>query len=107
MTIQNTRDLARAYRHGPHAWPGGYPAYLHMADGETLCWTCFRSEYGLIAQAARDQDDTGGWRPAALDVLWETTDGPDHCDHCSAELESAYGTTATDPGTPLNEETTA
>ena len=98
MTIQTTRDLAAAYRHGPHAWPGGYPAYLIMADGETLCWACFRSEYGLIAEATRDHDNSG-WRPAALDVSWEGP--PEHCAHCSAELENAYG----DPNT--TEETKA
>ena len=91
MTIQTTRDLARAYRHGPYACPGGYPAYLIMTDGAMLCWTCFWFEYGLIAEATRDHDDTGGWRPAALDVLWEATDGPRLCDNCSQELPTAYG----------------
>ena len=90
MLITDKRTLAAAYRHGPYAWPGGYPAYLLMQDGEMICWTCFRAEYGLIADALTRDDNTGGWRPYGLDVL---TEGPELCAHCATELQSAYSDT--------------
>ena len=90
MLITDKRTLAAAYRHGPYAWPGGYPAYLLMQDGEMICWTCFREEYREIAEASTNPSYSTGWEPYGLDVLWE---GPELCAHCTTELQSAYGDT--------------
>ena len=87
MTIADTKDLARAYRQGPYAWPGGYPTYIILSDGEYLCWECLKSEYGQVAQATREHGNNG-WRAVVMDINWEDTDAT--CGHCCKELESAY-----------------
>jgi hypothetical protein len=71
----------------PFAWPGGYPRYVVMADGELLCADCARKEYRQIIRATRD-GLRDGWRAAGAEILWE---GRETCAHCNAELPSAYG----------------
>jgi len=78
-----------AVRH-PYAWPGGYPIYTLMSDGETLCAKCVRENYRAISESTR-HNSRDGWAAAGTFVLWETTSGPEHCAHCGDELESAYG----------------
>lgn len=70
----------------PYAWPGGYPVYVVMADGDLLCRDCVRSNY---RQVVRDtKAGRGCWAAAGADVYWE---GPaEYCGHCGAELASAY-----------------
>lgn len=71
----------------PHAWPGGYPLYILMADGEALSIDAARENWGLICrstlQAARD-----GWQAAGVDINWE--DGELFCAHSNKRIESAY-----------------
>lgn len=80
------QDVKRAIRH-PHAWPGGYPLYVVLADGEALSIDAARSEFGQIAKAtiARDQS---GWRALCTDVNWE--DPSLYCSHTGERIESAY-----------------
>jgi len=33
MKIETISDFRKAMRHGPYAWPGGYPCYFIMGDG--------------------------------------------------------------------------
>lgn len=70
----------------PFAWPGGYPVYTVMRDGELLCSKCAKGNYRLIAQATKD-DLGDGWQAAGADILWE---GEEYCAHCGKELEPAY-----------------
>lgn len=83
------QQLAQGYRQGPYVWPGGYPIYLVLEDGEMPCWECLKTEYPSIVQAAKSPNRTG-WEPEGYIVLWETEE-PELCAHCSKELESAYG----------------
>lgn len=88
--ITNTRDLREALRH-PYVWPGGYPIYLVLSDGEMLCHACAKTEYRQISQALRDHDHHSGWRPVSAEVLWESPDEPELCAHCNKTLKPAYG----------------
>ncbi len=95
-TYRDTRDCPQRYVpievreaiREKYAWPGGYPLYIVMADGESLCVECGKREYKLLAQACRDKDKTGGWLPYAPDVNWEDPDL--YCCHCEERIESAY-----------------
>jgi len=83
--LEKVKDAIR----NPYAWPGGYPVYVVMADGELLCRDCARKNYKLIVQHVDDSNMFGDWRALGAEVLWEGEDN--HCGHCSCELESAYG----------------
>lgn len=71
-----------------YAWPGGYPIIYLTADGGTLCPACANGENGSEATEDPIQDDRQ-WLIVASDVHWEGS--PEICDHCNAEIESAYG----------------
>jgi len=66
-----------------YAWPGGYPLLYTTADGSLLCPACANSD------GQEDDPDDPQWHIVAQDVIWEGP--PTYCDHCSAEIESAYG----------------
>ncbi len=72
----------------PYAWPGGYPVYTVMADGELLCPHCARENYRQIV-ADTNARFGGTWRAAGAGVKWEGAD--EHCCHCGKNLPSAYG----------------
>ncbi len=94
-TYRDTRDYPP--RHVPievreairdkYAWPGGYPLYIVMEDGASLCVECGKKEYRMLAEASRDKDRSG-WLPSAPNVNWEDPDL--YCCHCNARIESAY-----------------
>jgi hypothetical protein len=88
MHIKTISDFRRAMRHGPYAWPGGYPCYFITADGGALSWRAAREERRLILTALRDRDSTGGWLVTGLDINWE--DPALHCDHTGERIPSAY-----------------
>jgi hypothetical protein len=71
----------------PHAWPGGYPVYTVLSDGELLCAKCARAEFRQIVRETKQRLD-GGWRAAGAEILWE---GKESCAHCHEDLPSAYG----------------
>jgi hypothetical protein len=88
MTIETISDFRKAMRHGPYAWPGGYPCYFITNDGAALSFKTARNERRLILEAIRDRDNSG-WRVVAMDVNWE--DSELRCDHSGEPIESAYG----------------
>ncbi len=70
------------------AWPGGYPIYYIMDDGEYMCAKCVNNEaevhFGSVEDSRAD-----GWRVEGYHVAYE---GPDtYCCHCNTTLETAYG----------------
>ena len=80
-------QVKRAIRE-PYAWPGGYPIYTVMSDGELLCPECARENFRQIV-ADTNARYGGSWRAAGADIKYE---GPDEqCAHCSKPLPSAYG----------------
>lgn len=70
----------------PHAWPGGYPLYVVMADGEALSLAAAKTEWKTIVFAVFRGDDS--WLPASVEVNWE--DGALYCCHTNERIESAY-----------------
>ncbi|MBN30029.1 MAG: hypothetical protein CMB34_05135 [Euryarchaeota archaeon] len=80
-----TNVIAADVAANPYAWPGGYPRYAITDDGGALCPACCKDERELI-DSAYDRD---GWKVIASGIHWEGP--PIICDHCSAEIPSAYG----------------
>jgi hypothetical protein len=78
------RDAAR----NPYAWPGGYPRYTVLQDGELLCPKCARENYREISWETRHG---GSWAAAGVEVLWEGGYLDNVCAHCHIPLDSAYG----------------
>lgn len=93
MQINTIGDFRRAVRNGPYAWPGGYPMYWLMADGEACAFDVAKSQRREMLEALRDYQGAGNtynndWRPIALEVNWE--DAALFCAHTGARIESAY-----------------
>jgi hypothetical protein len=57
-------------------------------DGGALCWACVKANYRNVSAAVRSKLNDGGWRVVACDVNYEAEL---ICDHCSTDIESAYG----------------
>ena len=92
MYIKTISDFRAAMRNGPYAWPGGYPMYFVMGDGEALSFDAAKSERRLILEALRDGKSYGlDWYPIAFEIHWEGE--PLICSHTGVEIESAYGST--------------
>lgn len=87
MLINSVSEFRAAMRHGPYAWPGGYPCYFITSDGAALSFAAAKAERrNILESIARRIDD--GWRVVAMDVNWE--DGELTCDHTGERIESAY-----------------
>jgi hypothetical protein len=84
-------DQARQVARDKYAWPGGYPLYLVMADGEVLCPDCAKSNWRAIVEntlmPVREYPELQ-WRALGADINYE--DSNLHCSHCYARIESAY-----------------
>lgn len=70
---------------------GSYPIVYLTKDGGELCAACANGENG--SEASETSADPQ-WRLIGATVNWEGS--PSYCDHCNAELETAYG----DPNDP-------
>ena len=85
--INTSRDFLETLKAGPFAWPGGYPIFFIMSDGEPLSFNSAKTNAMLIARSichkARD-----GWRVVACDVNYE--DGSLFCCHSGERIEAAY-----------------
>ena len=93
MLINSISDFRRAVRNGPYAWPGGYPCYWLMADGEACAFEVSKSQRREMLEALADYQDPGNtynnyWRPVALEINWEDADL--FCVHTGQRIESAY-----------------
>lgn len=84
--VEILRQVKQAIRE-PYAWPGGYPLYIVMADGEALSCEAARTEWRQIVYATlhglRD-----GWRAVGACINWE--DGAMYCAHTGERIPSAY-----------------
>ena len=88
MRINSISDLRKAFRHGPYAWPGGYPCYFVMADGEPLSFKAAKENRRELLEALTSSHDLNCWRPIGLEVNWEDPDL--RCVHSGERIESAY-----------------
>ena len=80
-------DVKNAIRH-PYAWPGGYPVYTVLSDGELLCPACAKENFKLVAHSTIHPYNRDGWQAVGAEVFWE---GEATCGHCGKPIESAYG----------------
>lgn len=71
-----------------YAWPGGYPLFTCLADGEVLCAECTKKELGLIVTATANPGQDRQWEAMGHAVNWESEDL--YCAHCEELIESAY-----------------
>lgn len=93
MTLDSFNEALRA---GPYAWPGGYPLYFIMLDGDALSFKAAETEAARIREAIAETLVDDGWRganaqwlPVACEINYEDADL--YCDHTGARIESAYG----------------
>ena len=81
-------DFRRELKTGPYAWPGGYPRFFLLSDGEALSFKDAKANARLVMEAIRDRDNSG-WRVVGVDVNWE--DDNLFSAHSGEKIESAYG----------------
>ena len=82
-------DVKRALRAGPYAWPGGYPLFFVMADGEALSFDAARAQWREIVGAMLcDHNPRDQWRVLGCDVNYEDSDL--YCAHTGKRIPSAY-----------------
>lgn len=67
------------------AFPGGYPILYVTDDAETLCARCVND----LSNPIHFTGDKDGWRVDGATIHYEGAD--EHCAHCNAVIESAYG----------------
>jgi hypothetical protein len=88
MTAAKTlASVKRAIRE-PYAWPGGYPLFIVMADGDALSTQSARENWTAIVHSTLT-GSRDGWAAAGVEVNWE--DGELTCAHSGEAIESAYG----------------
>lgn len=90
MNQMDTNTLLRSVRsaaRNKYAWPGGYPIFILMEDGGTLCPDCAKNNYRQISQATR-MGGYYGWSAAGVDVNCEDKDMV--CCHCNEPIQCAY-----------------
>jgi len=88
MEIKTVHDFRRAIRRGPYAWPGGYPLYFVLADGEALSFESAKRERREILEAMAGRGWGDLWTPVALEVNWENSSLK--CVHSGESIPAAY-----------------
>ena len=84
-TINSVADFKATLRAGSHVWPGGYPLYFIMADGEPMSFYAALTEARLIIEAMLRGDKHDQWRVIGCE------DTELFCCHTNQRIESAYG----------------
>jgi hypothetical protein len=81
-------------------FPGGYPILYLAADGGIFCPACANGQNGSLAHRgpAPDGIEDGQWQ--LVDAMLHMEGGPESCDHCGADIESAYGPAGIDLENP-------
>lgn len=85
--IETVSALKTILRHGPYAWPGGYPIYFITNDGEALSFDAVREEFQQVIYSIR-HGLRDGWRVVAWDINYEDRDLI--CSHTNESIECAY-----------------
>jgi hypothetical protein len=87
VPTSTVEQLKNFIRH-KYAFPGGYPMYLVMHDGASLCHACARDNFRMILSRTRDPYTFDDWAAEGIDINYE--DANLYCEHCGARIESAY-----------------
>jgi phage terminase large subunit GpA-like protein len=80
MALENIRDDKGKLP--AYAFPGGYPILYYAKDGGVLCPKCAN-------EFTPERDNAEQLEPVSFDVFYEGS--AVQCEHCNAEIESAYG----------------
>jgi hypothetical protein len=91
MELKSIHDLGRVIRQR-YAWPGGYPLYFVMSDGESMsvksAWENRRELFQAWRDFADNKHERSGWRPVAVEINYEDDLC---CCHSGEPIETAYG----------------
>jgi hypothetical protein len=85
--IESVADVKASLRAGPYAWPGGYPMFFLMADGEAMCFESVRKNFDAVAEALTTGFNRD-WKPVAVEINYEDADL--RCAHDMTRIPSAY-----------------
>lgn len=93
MLIRTIADFRAAMRGGPYAWPGGYPRYFALSDGDVLSFAAARDNRrkileALVAYRSMNESERSGWRPVGIEINWEDNDMI--CAHSGDQIGCAY-----------------
>lgn len=75
-----------------YTWPGSYPVFAIMADGESLCPDCLVGNLRLVVLATHDYEHghfRDDWAIQGAEINWE--DESRICCNCNSPIPSAYG----------------
>ena len=84
--IGSAAELKGALRYGPYAWPGGYPRYFVMGDGESMSFESVRTDFCRVLEGMRNNESD--WTPVAVKINYENSEL--YCCHSNKRIESAY-----------------
>ena len=87
MNITNSKEMVKALKEGPYAWPGGYPLFFITSDGAALSFDAVKENLVSIFDSIKTETNDG-WRIVGVDINWEDADLC--CDHTGNRIESAY-----------------
>lgn len=88
--MKTTQALKNFIRSGGYAWPGGYPCFALMGDGEVIDAQSARENYKQILRETRAEIPCNkDWKFVGVDIHWEGE--PLQCAHSGREIQSAYG----------------
>lgn len=85
--INTVDEFNAALEAGPYAWPGGYPLFFLMSDGETMSYKAAEENADQVREAIADGSGCG-WRVVAVEVNWEDADMV--CCHSGEPIDCAY-----------------
>jgi hypothetical protein len=88
QVIHNAAELKATLRAGGFAWPGGYPMYFVMADGEAISFKTARANLRELLAAIANPSPHDSWRVYGCEINYE--DGDLYDAHTNERIESAY-----------------
>ncbi len=88
MSTFTIDDFDDAIDNGPYVWPGGYPLFFVMSDGDSLGFQAAVDNADEIREALINHDDHG-WLVTACCINYE--DDFLVCCHDGDPIPSAYG----------------
>ena len=87
--IETAAEFDAVMEKGPYAFPGGYPLYFVMGDGEALSFKAAEAEKARIREAIEaGPDGDCDWRPLGVEINYEDADLV--CVHTGEPIECAY-----------------
>lgn len=86
MELAKIKELLRR---GMYSWPGWYPMYFRMADGEAMSFQAVEDNWREIVRAHLRNETHSDWYIVDYDINWENTEL--YCAQTNERIESAYG----------------